>query len=150
MILDTLTEFADAVAAQNGTGTDLIGDVVDLQVPRDIGNGHPVYLHVSVDEAADGGAGAAATVAFQIASDSVAAIATDGSQTVHFTSGALVAADLVAGAQFVFALPLEGVEYERVLGFQTVTAVEGEDALVVSAGLTLDPTGWKSYPDGNN
>jgi hypothetical protein len=150
MILDERTEFFDNTACQNEAGTDLIGDVIDLTLARDVGQGQPVYLMVSIDTAADGGAGAGATVAFQLASDSVAAIATDATQTIHFTSAAFTAAQLTAGAFFQFVVPAEGLAYERYLGVQTVTAVEGEDALVASAWLSLDPHGWQSYPDASN
>jgi hypothetical protein len=151
MILDERNEFFDNTACQNEAGTNLIGDVIDLGIAnRDPGNGQPLYLIISVDTAADGGAGTAATVAFQLASDSVAAIATDGSQTIHFTSKPHVLTDLTAGAVFVFPLPVSGLDYERYLGVQTVTAVEGEDALVASAYLTIDPHGWRAMADAAN
>jgi hypothetical protein len=151
MILDERTEFFDAVNCQNEAGSDLIGDVIDLGIAnRDPGNGQPLYLVIVVDTAADGGAGTNGTTAFQLASDSIAAVAVDGSQTIHFTSKPHVLTDLTAGATFVFPLPVSGLDYERYLGVQTVQAVEGEDALVASAFLTLDPTGWRAMADAAN
>ena len=151
MILDERTEFADAADFANEAGTANVGDLIDLGIAnRDPGNGQPLYLVVSVDTAADGGAGTAATVAFQLVSDSTSTVATDGSQTIHFTSKPHVAADLTAGAVFVYPLPVSGLDYERYLGLQLVTAVEGEDALVASAYLTLDPHGWRAMADAAN
>ncbi len=149
MILDKLTEFADAVSAVGEAGTQNVGDTIDLGAGRDIAQGRPLYLVVTVAVAADGGGGNAATIAYQIASDSAGTLATSG-QTIHFTSGAMLKALNTLGAKHIFALPIEGQVYERYLGFQVVTAVEGEDALFVNAFLTLDPHGNKSYPDAIN
>lgn len=146
-ILDRLTEFADNVAVAGSAATRNVGDVIDLQVVRDLGNGQPVYLYVLVNDAPTG----ATTVEFRLVSDSSDTIATDGSASLHWSSGAIAIANLPDGERFVVALPLEGVEYERYLGFQVVNVGATDLAdLDVSAGLTLDPMGWKAYPEGNN
>ena len=89
MILDSLLEFADATSVAAAAGTALIGDVIDLQEARDIGNGEPIYLVIQCDTSIITG-GAAGTVKFQLASDAAAAIATDGSATVHYDTGTIV------------------------------------------------------------
>lgn len=147
MILDERTEFADGVAVSGAAGTRNAGDVIDLSVARDIGSGHPIYLYVLVDTAPTG----ATTVEFRLVSDAGATPATDGSASLHWTSGAVAIASLPAGTKYVIALPLEGVDYERYLGFQVVNVGASPLAdLVVTAGLTLDPQKWESYPDATN
>ncbi len=155
MIMDSNLEFADATALDTtGTNTDLIGNVIDLGVARDIGVGQPLFFVVQITTALT--SGGSATVQFSVASDSAAAIATDGNQTIHFLSDAYAIASLVAGWTRVFPLPSGDAEaaittgYERYLGFQTVTGTAALTAGAVNAFLTLDGSGWKSYPDANN
>lgn len=157
MILDERNEFADNVDATGEAGTVNLGDVIDLganqaSVQRDIGNGHPLYWVISVDTAADGGAGAAATVQFHLVSDAVSTpdLAT---RTVHMSSPVYTALnDLTGETILVFAVPQANpnAPYERYLGVQRTVAVEGEDALFVSTYLTLDPHGNRAYPDAIN
>ena len=157
MILDERTEFADAVSVANAAGTDLIGDVIDMTVARDLGNGQPVYLVITTDTEIITG-GTAGTIKFQLASDAAAAIATDGSATVHFDTGTFVTDDTLlideqlraGGVIAVVALPLEGQTYERYLGILAVVATTTVTAGNINAFLTLDPYGWKAYADGSN
>ena len=155
MILDELLEFADATSVAAAAGTALIGDVIDLQEARDIGNGEPIYLVIQCATSIITG-GAAGTIKFQLASDAQAAIATDGSATVHFDTGTFVtdgddANALDAGASIAaVALPMEGVAYERYLGILCVTATTTTTAGAINAFLTKDVSKWKAYPDGNN
>jgi hypothetical protein len=101
-------------------------------------------------------AAAAGTVKFQLASDAQAAIATDGSATVHFDTGTFVTDDdalndLDAGATIAaVALPMEGNAYERYLGILCVTATTTTTAGAINAFLTKDVSKWKAYPDGQN
>ena len=157
MWLDERLEFADATALDtSGTDTDLIGDVIDLGATgRDIGQGQPVYFVVQITTAVT--SGGSATVQFSVASDGVAAIATNGNQTIHFLSDAIAVATLTAGLTMVFPLPSndtglgeDNVGYERYLGFQTVTGTAALTAGAVNAFLTLDNYGWQSYPDATN
>lgn len=158
MILDARNEFADAVSVAAAAGTALIGNVIDLgSVHRDIGNGRQVFLVLTTDTEIITG-GAAGTLKFQLASDAQAAIATDGSATVHIDTGTFVTDDAAAndsqlnagGVIFCGPLPLEGKVYERYLGILAVTATTTTTAGKINAFLTLDPTGWRSYPDGVN
>lgn len=157
MILDERTEFADAVSVANAAGTDLIGDVIDMEVVRDIGNGQPVYLVITTDTEVITG-GVAGTIKFQLASDAQAAIATDGTATVHFDTGTMVTDDAAlndarlnaGGVIAVIALPLEGAVYEQFLGILAVVATTTVTAGNINAFLTLDPYGWKAHADAVN
>lgn len=157
MILDERLEFADAVSVAAAAGTALIGDVIDLQVARDIGNGQPAYLVITVDTEIITG-GVAGTVNFKLASDAQAAIATDGTASVHWQSRDFITDDAAAndavlnagGVIAVVALPGEGVAYERYLGILCTTATTTTTAGKINAFITLDPYGWKSYADATN
>lgn len=150
MIMDERLEFCDAEALDtSGTDTDLVGDVIDSEVARDLGNGQPVYLVITVDTAVDSAADGA-SVEFVLASDAQEAVAVDGTATEHVSTGAIAEADLTAGTTFVIALPLEGNEYEQFLGLLTKTTGEAVTAGAINAFLTLDPHGWKSYADADN
>lgn len=145
MILDERTEFADAAAVAGAAGTYNVGDVVDMSNVRDIGNGQPIYLIITIDTAPTG----ATTCEFKLVSDSAAPPATDGSATQHWASGAIAIANLPAGHKFVVPLPAEGSVYEEFLGVQETNVGAGALAsLKVNAFLSLDPTGWKSLPEG--
>lgn len=154
MILDERTEFADAASVAAAAGTALIGDVINLQHVRDVGGGQPVYLVITVDTEIITG-GVAGTVKFQLVSDAQAAIATDGTATVHLDTGNLVTDDAAANAEklsagailFVGALPGEGNLYEQYLGILAIIATTTVTAGKINAFLTLDPPGWKALAD---
>jgi len=152
MILDERNEFADNVAVQTNTSTTLIGDVIDLgTASRDLGNGETMYLVIKTGATEIITSGAAGTIKFQLASDAQAAIATDGTATVHFDTGDLVnddagnnAAQLNAGETIAqVALPLG--TYERYLGILCTTATTAPSAGTIDAFLTKDPSAWKAY-----
>ena len=148
MILDERNEFADAVALNTGAaGSYLIGDQIDLGVARDIGNGEPLHLVITVDTEID--AGASGTVQFQLVSDDSAAItpatATKHVSTPVFTVGTGIAAGTVL---YAGALPMEGNAYEQFLGIVQVTGVAAVTAGKVNAFLTHDVAKWKAYSDG--
>jgi hypothetical protein len=154
MILDDRLEFADATALNTGAaGTYLIGDQIDMSVARDLGAGEPMYLVINVDTSIIT-AGTAGTVQFILASDDSAAIATDGSASVHYTSKAFVTDDdalneLDAGdTAVIIALPMEGVAYERYLGILQVTGTTAVSAGKINAFLTSTPAKWKAFADG--
>jgi hypothetical protein len=155
MIIDKLNEFADAQSVAAEAGTALIGDVINLQEARDMGNGQPVYLVITCATTIITG-GSAGTIKFQLASDAAAAIATNGTATIHFDTGTFVtdgddANDIHAGDVIAcVALPLEGKAYEQYLGILAVVATTTVTAGAINAFLTLDPTGWQAYPEGAN
>jgi|TARA_Y100000310_G_scaffold171987_2_gene172111 hypothetical protein len=155
MFMDERLEFCDAVSAAIEASTANIGDVIDLGVARDVGQGQPMYLVIQISAAFDGGAGTAGTTAFQLVSDSSSTPSTDGSQTIHFTTDVFAAAaQLTLGTTMVYPLPMHdtgpGFGYERYLGLQQVQAAEGEDDGAINAFLTFDPHGWTSHADASN
>lgn len=150
MIFDSRVEFCDATALNTGgAGTYLLGNVVDLGgVTQDIGNGQPAYWYTNVDTAAT--SGGSATAVFTLASDAQAAIATDGSATVHAVTAAIAVATLIAGYLVrQIALPIE-YRYERYLGVLQTTAVAAFTAGKINSFITLDPTLWTAYADATN
>jgi hypothetical protein len=158
MILDKRNEFADAVSVAAAAGTALIGDVIDTgSIARDLGQGQPIYLVITTDTEIIT-AGAAGTIKFQLASDAQAAIATDGTATVHIDTGTFVTDDAAAndvqlnagGVIACIPLPVQGKVYERYLGILAITATTTTTAGKINAFLTDDPTGWRAYPEGAN
>ena len=150
MILDERTEFCDATAlSTSGTGLAAVGDVVDLEVARDIGNGQPVYLVLQVTTAVT--SGGAATVAFQLVSDASGTLAADGTETLHFESDAIAKTTLVAGYTLVIPVQLGGSNaYERYLGIQQNVGTAALTAGAINAFLTCDPHGWTAAADATN
>ena len=151
MIMDERSEFADALAIPTGgAATTLLGDVMDLEQVRDIGQGHPMYLVIQVATAFAGGT----SFQFILASDAQAAISVDGTESRHYLSDVFAVADLILGFTMIIPLPMGDVAnsvtpYERYLGILGV-GVGTQSAGAINAFLTPDPHGWRSYPDGNN
>ena len=145
MILDKRNEFCDATALNTGAaGTYLIGDQIDLGVARDIGNGEPLYLVITVDTQPT--SGGAATAQFTLASDDTANIATNGTASVHFQTKAFSIAEMTVGAVLAAVpLPTEGVAYERFLGILQTTGAAAFTGGKINAFLTPDVAKWKSY-----
>ncbi len=141
MILDDRLEFCDATALNTGAaGSYLIGDVVDLGAANATapygGDGNSeqgLFCCIQVDTAVT--SAGAATVAFALCSDAQAAIAVDGSQTIHFTTAAIGKATLIAGYQ-VCAIQLPQGTYERYLGIVQTTGTAALTAGKVNAFLT--------------
>lgn len=150
MILDERTEFCDATALNTGGAASyVLGDQIDLTLARGIGLGEPIYFVITVDTTAT--SGGSATAVFSLVSDSTAALATDGSSSVHFATSAIPVATLVAGYMVcAVALPIEGVLYERYLGVLQTTAVAAFTAGKINAFLTHDVSKWKAYADASN
>ena len=146
MILDKRNEFCDATALNTGApGTYLIGDQIDLgTVARDVGNGEPLYLVITVDTRPT--SGGAATAQFTLASDNTASIATNGTASVHFQTKAFTIAEMTAGAVLAAVpLPIEGVAYKRFLGILQTTGTAAFTGGRIDAFLTPDVAKWKSY-----
>lgn len=148
MYLDEYLEFGDAEALDtSGAGISLLGDVVDLGATgEDIGNGEPLYLVIQVTTAVT--SAGAATAQFHLASDAAAAIATDGSATVHLETGAIGKATLVAGATVVLPIPpADTITYERYLGVLVTVGTAALTAGAVNAFITHDVANWKATAD---
>lgn len=158
MILDKYGEFADDLSVAAAAGIALIGDVIDLHEGRDIGNSGPIYLVIQTGSEEIITGGAVGTIKFQFVSDAQAAIATDGSATVHFDTGTFVTDDAAAnddamnigGNIAIFMLPQQGRVYERFIGILAEIATETVTEGKINAFLTLDPSNWIAKPDGNN
>lgn len=160
MILDNELTFGEDVDVSQAAGTYNFTNVVDLSVARDVGNGQPLYLVLICTGGTDGiiTGGSAGTITFQLVSDSTTTIATNGTQSVHLQTKDFVTdgndANEIDNGEVIWVvpLPLEYVDeaYERYLGVQAVVATTTTTEGTVSAFLTLDPHGWKSYADANN
>lgn len=149
MIIDKFWEFADASALSTAaTGVAAIGSSVNMGLARDIGAGKPIFLVITVDTAVT--SGGSATVEFQLVSDGQAALAVDGTATVHWKSGAIPKATLVAGYMLVVPLPSVNPAYEQYVGLLQNVAVAALTAGKFNAFLTYDPPGWKAYADADN
>jgi hypothetical protein len=142
MILDERSEFADATALSTAaTGLALVGDVIDLGTDG-INEVDGLDFYVTVDTAVT--SGGSATVEFQLVSDAQAAIAVDGSATVHYKSAAVPKATLVAGYTVV-NIKLPKGQYERYLGILQNVGTAALTAGKINSGLTpLDPS-WKAF-----
>ena len=158
MILDERNEFADAVSVAAAAGTALIGDVIDLDPCSVAPNttidmeGSEMYLVIQTDTEIITG-GSAGTLQFQLASDAQAAIATDGSATVHITTASFVtddaganSAELNAGG-VIYCGKLPRGSYERYLGILAITGTTTTTAGKINAFLTSDPAMYRAYAD---
>lgn len=146
-IIDSLTEFCDAVSVAKTSGASyLLGNQIDLQTARNYGGGQPLYLIITVDTAIVTG-GAAGTISFSLCSDASAAVAVDGSQTTHLTTQLFVTDDtptIPAGSVlFCGAIP-DGLygdnDYERYVGL-ICTVATTTTAGKINAWLSPDPIG---------
>jgi hypothetical protein len=156
MIYDKLTTFATDMDCSQAAGTYNFTDVIDSSTIRDLGNGQPVYLICVCTGGASGiiTGGNAGTIRFQVVSDSTSTIDTAGAQSVHLMSKEFVTDDAalneinLGDVFWVVPLPTNGVEpYERYVGLQLVVTTTTTTEGTVTAFLSLDPTGWKAYPD---
>jgi hypothetical protein len=154
MILDERTEFCDAQALNTGAAaTYNLGDQIDLGLAgRGIGQpGDQLYLVLQVATGIKV-ASSTGTIQFQLASDDSGTLATNGTQSIHMQTRAFATSTttdtgaLKAGTVLgVFALPIEGVTYERYLGVQQVTGTTAISAGAIDAFLTTSPAAWKAY-----
>jgi hypothetical protein len=86
-------------------------------------------------------------VSFLLASDSTAAIAIDGTATVHYESASIGEATLVAGYQIATRIPMELPAYERFLGVLVRVGTAALSAGKINAFLTNDVARLKHYDD---
>jgi len=146
MKVDVLNEFCDATALPVVSDSDsvLVGNVMDLgQTANYPGNTDDLFLVIQVDTTVT--SLGAATVQFQLASDSTANLAT--SRTNHITTPAIAKASLTAGTN-VLVQKLPRGAYERYLGIWVTVAAAALTAGKINAFLTCDPPSWAPMPDG--
>lgn len=154
MIIDFLNQFCSGTSVAAVASTALVGDVIDLlQASRDIGTGQNIRLRVvTTTEIITGGT--AGTIQFQLASDAQAAIAVDGSATVHLTSASLVTDDAAANSAalnaggVIFDVVLPAGTYERYLGILCIIGGQTVTAGAIDAYLVMDAPAIHAYPDG--
>lgn len=142
MLIDTRSTFAWEEAVDGGAGTVKLGEVMDLEVEANQGEGYPLYLVVVVSTAVAGGT----SIAVNLVTADNAALSS-GEETLLSTP-AVAVADLTAGAQ-VIAVALPKADFKRYLGI-TITRVGTVTAGALSAFLVQDPPAWRAYPEGNN
>lgn len=146
MIIDAYNQFADDfTAVGSGSATTILGDVMDLKDVRDIGNGQPVYLIIVITDGIEPDSTGNITLSFVSADTATIS----SSPTTHWTTGALAAAaNFPTGKTFVVPLPAEGPEWKQFIGV-LITRSATMAAGAVTAFLSLDPTGWKAYPEAD-
>lgn len=148
MIMDEKLEFCDAQNVNAAAGTALVGDVVDLGASPRLTNGL-AQLVISVSTAFT--SGGSATVQFRLCSDAQAAIAVDGSETVHWMSDIFPIAQLTVGKTLIVPLPGGNYPpYERYLGIEVVTATATTTAGAINAFITATPDEWAALADAIN
>lgn len=145
-LLDKQNEFSDSQAITvTAISTNVINTLPGASftnVTQNLGGTlGSTFLVVQVDTLF---AGTAGTLNISLESDSTANLAT--SPTVHYSSGSIPQASLIAGYQLVIPLPFGN--YEKYLGLRytvggTITAG------AVSAFLTRDVQTWKPYAVGS-
>lgn len=145
MRIDYLLEFSNS---QTVTAT-AISDVVPLRATglhpgatQNVGSPNQMWLVIQVDETAT--AAGAATVTFTLESDSDNALTT--SPTVHYSTGAIPKASLVAKTTLA-VVPLPYGEYEHFLAVRYTVATGPLTAGKFSAFLTDQPQFWRAYAD---
>lgn len=155
MILDELTELADATSVAASAGTAVIGDVIDLEgTSQDIGLGEPIWMVCQVDTAIV--AAGAGTIQFFVVSDSLVTLgsATVASCTTHFQTAALATAASTPAGQtagsVLFAFRLPAGTYERYLGVLCTIASQTVSAGKVNIFLTKDYAKWVAMADATN
>lgn len=152
MILDERSEFCDATSVAAAAGTALVGDVIDLQATGiDLGE-VDLWLIIQCTTAIITG-GTAGTVQFALASDAQAAIATDGSATVHYLTGEFVTDDAALNdlniGDEIAAVKLPAGDYERYLGILVITGTTTSTAGAINAFLTPNRAKVKHYADAS-
>lgn len=138
MILDRQNCFSDGQAL-SGAGAAASTDLIDFGAIREMGVGEQLYIVVNVPVAAGG---TTPTMSVAVQADDNAAFS---SPTAIFTSPTYAAAALGAGAQFVYPLPVTGVERYMRLNYTlggTSPTITVDAHIVTSAQLA------RIYPGG--
>ncbi len=145
MRMDVFNEFCKDTALPTSTNADsvLMGNVTNLGKTKTYpGNTSDLFLVIRV--AADVTSNGAAKVAFELASDSTANLAT--SRTTHIAIPATAKATLVSGYRMVYRLPRGA--YEQYLGIWATVDTAALTGVKIDAFLTDEPGNWMALPDG--
>lgn len=145
MIMDAYNQFSDQQAV---TTTALSTNVIDLgplysgNTVRDIGSGERLFLHILVEEAVTASGSATDTITLE--SDSVPTL--DSAAVVHWTSGAIGKATMVAGYEIKIPLPPGG--YKRYLGIRHTIGTGPLTAGKFTASIVKDVDTRRDYASG--
>lgn len=152
MIRDQENIFEDGAAL---TATRISTNVIDLgpltsddatNTFRGIGDGkEPVWLYFRVHTTL-ASAGTSATLTITLESDDVAGLST--SPTVHWSSGSIAEATLVAGYEIKVRIPPG--EYQRYLGLRFTVGTENFTSGKIDASLARDVEIRRAYARGFN
>lgn len=140
MYIDAQNLYSDAQALTVDAAST---NIIDHGSQRNIGNGEPMAVNVTVDVDAAGGG----TLAFIVQTDSDVAF---GSPTTVATSGAVAAAALTAGSSLVVPIP-PNVAVERYTRISyDLTTMTGITVTAELTPLNFIPTGmaFAFYPSG--
>jgi len=145
MLSDARTTFGLPVALHTGgTGTQVIGDQIDLRVAGiDQGVGYPLYWYLATSAAA--ASGGAATVTFQLVTADNAALTTN--PVVIQQTAAFPVANLGAG-RFLYAGSIPFGLYSRYMGMRQVTGTAALTTGSVFSYLTQEPDRWRPFNTG--
>lgn len=147
MILDKLSEFCDNETLDTTVAVTLLGNVINSKAARNHGAGRQLFLNIRIPVAVT--SVGAPTTKFSLVSDAQAAIAVDGSATVHFETPDMLKAVLDTDFAFSIPLPLEGsTPYEQYLGILQENKVTTLTAGAADVFLTLDTPAWKAFAEG--
>jgi hypothetical protein len=127
-----------ATAATEAEGANVY-DTQGTNTLKDLGSGEDMYLMILVTTSIT--SGGAANVTFKLGSDATTTIA---GGTVHWTSGAIAKATLVAGWNKIVCLPREKT-YERYLGITITPDTSNLTAGAIVAVLAKDPAVLADY-----
>jgi len=136
MIVDKQNAFSESQAL---TATAASTNVIDLSQIRQIGDGKPLYVVVTVEVAM---AGTTPSLAVSIVTDDNAALS---SPAVILTGPTILGASLPASTQLVYPIPLSGVE--RFIALNYTLAGTGP-TVTVSAHIVENFTQDVKYPSG--
>jgi hypothetical protein len=160
MILDERNEFADAVSVAAGTGTTLIGDVIDLDPATTSPNttidieGSEMYLVIQTSTEIITG-GSAGDIQFFLVSDALATLGAGvvSACTTHIASAILVTDDAAANSAalnaggLIYVGKLPSGSYEKYLGILCTIGTTTVTAGAINAFLTADPALYRAYAD---
>jgi len=138
MILDKTLELS---LAQAVTATALSTNVIDMASARNIGAGEDLFLYIRVGAAAT--AAGAATVSFQLQTDSSPAM---GTAVTVLDSGAIAKASLGANTALKFRLPSSA--FKQYLALNYLIATGPLTAGDFSAWICSDVPDNAQYPGG--
>lgn len=150
MIFDSRLEVADAATLSTaGAGTYTLTNAIDTgSVSRDLGNGEPLYLVITVDT--DITSGGTATLYYSLVSAATGTLTS--SPTIHASTATVTVpasanvATLTKAGSLVWVLEMpQGQTYKQYIGVNYTVATAALTAGKVNAFFTKDPTGYINY-----